>query len=327
MANYLDTGDTGRAVSAESDGALFAGIFGSAKYVLENGSQFKAEVQSNNIVKISDGDAVVYGRHVRIPANDSALVTINNGHSGTNRIDLIVFRYTKDSTGKETVDLAVIQGEDSTGTAAAPATIDGDILTGAMQADFPLYRVELNGLNIVSVTAMFDVIGNISQIAQTNKDLSNKLTELNDKINNRKNNVLIGKWGKTWNLSTTPKNIGSSKPIVDDDCYKTTTGANATVTIKQSGLYCVTMYAQGSASQGASACIQAQVIANRTIVDDNYVLFGAQYSYNGFAANVNMSRIIYLENGTVLSPQIRKSDASGAAATTGSSYMEVVKLA
>lgn len=327
MANYLDTGDTGRAVSAESDGALFAGIFGSAKYVLENGSQFKAEVQSNNIVKISDGDAVMYGRHVRIPANDSALVTINNGHSGTNRIDLIVFRYTKDSTGKETVDLAVIQGEDSTGTAAAPATIDGDILTGAMQADFPLYRVELNGLNIVSVTAMFDVIGNISQLTKTNKDLSNKLTELNDKINNRKNNVLIGKWGKSWNLSTTPKNIGSSKPIVDDDCYKTTTGANATVTIKQSGLYCVTMYAQGSANQGASACIQAQVIANRTIVDDNYVLFGSQYSYNGFPTNLNMSRIIYLEKGTVLSPQIRKSDASGAAATTGSSYMEVVKLA
>ena len=133
MANYLDTGDTGRAVSAESHGAL------------------------------------------RIPANDSALVTINNGHSGTNRIDLIVFRYTKDSTGKETVDLAVIQGEDSTGTAAAPATIDGDILTGAMQADFPLYRVELKGLNIVSVTAMFDVIGNISQITKKNKELAAKL--------------------------------------------------------------------------------------------------------------------------------------------------------
>jgi hypothetical protein len=182
MANYLDTGDTGRAVSAETDGALFAGIFGNAKYVLGNGSQFKAEVQSNNIVKISDGDAVMYGRHVRIPANDSALVTINNGHSGTNRIDLIVFRYTKDSTGKETVDLAVIQGEDSTGTAAAPATIDGDILTGAMQADFPLYRVELNGLNIVSVTAMFDVIGNISQLTKTNKDLSNKVAELNKNI-------------------------------------------------------------------------------------------------------------------------------------------------
>ena len=138
---------------------------------------------------------------------------------------------------------------------------------------------------------------------------------------------MIGKWRSSWNLSTTAKNIGSSKPIVDDTCYKTTTGANATVTIKQSGLYCVTMYAQGSATQGASAGIQAQVIADKTVIDDNYVLFGSQYSYNGFSANVNMSRIIYLESGTVLSPQIRKSDASGAAATTGSSYMEIVKLA
>lgn len=181
--NYLDTGDTGRAVSAESDGALFAGIFGSAKYVLENGSQFKAEVQSNNIVKISDGDAVMYGRHVRIPANDSALVTINNGHSGTNRIDLIVFRYTKDSTGKETVDLVVIQGEDSTGTATAPTAVDGNILTGAMQSDFPLYSVELNGINIVKVNPLFNVIGNISKLKE-------ELTELNSNCQKNFNNTL-----------------------------------------------------------------------------------------------------------------------------------------
>ena len=151
--------------------------------------------------------------------------------------------------------------------------------------------------------------------------------ELNNNLIERKHSVLIGKWGSSWNLSTTAKNIGSSKPIVNDTCYETTTGINATVTIKQSGLYCVTMYMQGSATQGASASIQAQVIADRTIIDDNYVLFGSQYSYNGFSANVNMSRIIYLENGTVLSPQIRKSDTSGSAVTTGSSYMEVVRLA
>lgn len=191
--NYLDTGDTGRAVSAESDGALFAGIFGSAKYVLENGSQFKAEVQSNNIVKISDGDAVMYGRHVRIPANDSALVTINNGHSGTNRIDLIVFRYTKNSTGKETVDLVVIQGEDSTGTAAAPTAVDGNILTGAMQSDFPLYSVELNGINIVKVNPLFNVIGNISKLKE-------EFTELNSKT----------QW-KTFGTTTGVKHINIKK--------------------------------------------------------------------------------------------------------------------
>lgn len=184
--NYLDTGDTGRAVSAESDGALFAGIFGSAKYVLENGSQFKAEVQSNNIVKISDGDAVMYGRHVRIPANDSALVTINNGHAGMNRVDLIVFRYTKDSTGKETVDLVVIQGEDFTGTATAPTAVDGNILTGAMQSDFPLYTVELNGINIVKVNPLFNVIGNISKLKEELTELNSNLSKANTVLENRK---------------------------------------------------------------------------------------------------------------------------------------------
>ena len=209
--NYLDTGDTGRAVSSESDGALFAGIFGAEKYVLENGSQLKAEVQSNNIVKISDGDAVMYGRHVRIPSNDSALVTINNGHSGTNRVDLIVFRYTKDSTGKETVDLVVIQGEDSTGTATAPTAVDGNILTGAMQSDFPLYTVELNGINIVKVNPLFNVIGNISKLKEELTELSSKLTKaINNVIKNvevTKTNLKINansdfRW--TWDLPTIP---------------------------------------------------------------------------------------------------------------------------
>ena len=256
-----------------------------------------------------------------IKKNTYDSLTIINGSQGMKRIDLIVARYEKNQdNGIESLDLKVIQGTPAESNPAAPQYTEGDIQAGDYVADMPMYQVIIEGLNITEVKKMFKVIG-------SNKDLSKKLTELNDKINNRKNNVLIGKWGSSWNLSTTPKNIGSSKPIVNDDYYKTTTGANATVTIKQSGLYCVTMYAQGSANQGASACIQAQVIANRTIVDDNYVLFGSQYSYNGFPTNLNMSRIIYLENGIVLSPQIRKSDASGAAATTGSSYMEVVKLA
>lgn len=200
--NYLDTGDTGRAVSAESDGALFAGIFGAEKYVLENGSQLKAEVQSNNIVKIFDGDAVMYGRHVRIPANDSALVTINNGHSGTNRIDLIVFRYTKDSTGKETVDLVVIQGEDSTGTATAPTAVDGNILTGAMQSDFPLYSVELNGINIVKVNPLFNVIGNISKLKEELTELNSNLTKTNTVLENRKPIFIDSTAQGTANLDT-----------------------------------------------------------------------------------------------------------------------------
>lgn len=316
------TGYTGKPhVTSEQDRDVNIGVVGEGSYVLRTGMQLAAEVSSNNEIKIRDGVLMHQGCTASIKKNTYDSLIIINGSQGMKRIDLIVARYEKNQdNGIESIDLKVIQGTPAESNPAAPQCIEGDIQAGDYVADMPMYQVIIEGLNITEVKEMFKVIG-------SNKDLSDKVAKLNDKINNRKNNVLIGKWGKTWNLSTTPKNIGSSKPIVDDDCYKTTTGANATVTINQSGLYCVTMYAQGSASQGASACIQAQVIANRTIVDDNYVLFGAQYSYNGFPANSNMSRIIYLEKGTVLSPQIRKSDASGAAATTGSSYMEVVKLA
>ena len=224
--NYLDTGDTGRAVSAESDGALFAGIFGSAKYVLENGSQLKAEVQSNNIVKISDGDAVMYGRHVRIPANDSALVTINNGHSGTNRIDLIVFRYTKDSTGKETVDLVVIQGEDSTGTATAPTAVDGNILTGAMQSDFPLYSVELNGINIVKVNPLFNVIGNISKLKEELTELNSNLVNINSKITTT-----------NANLTKTNTVLENRKPIIIDSTAQGTVNLDTNNFLKSGVTY------------------------------------------------------------------------------------------
>ena len=295
--------------------------FGPDDYVLGGGRESEAQVLTNNSIRIFDAVYCIQGRRDVIPASGYTDVTIANGTQGMNRNDIIVRRYKKDESSEiESTEYAVIKGTPNAGEALDPEVTIGDIRTGATLHEMKLYRVKIEGLNITAVEPLFNILKNMAVLQQ-------EIAQLNDKINNRKNNVLIGKWGKSWNLSTTPKNIGSSKPIVDDDCYKTTTGANATVTIKQSGLYCVTMYAQGSANQGASACIQAQVIANRTIVDDNYVLFGAQYSYNGFAANVNMSRIIYLENGTVLSPQIRKSDASGAAATTGSSYMEVVKLA
>lgn len=306
-------------ICAEDDAAVYQAIFG-GDGVSTIGQACKATVLSNNKVRIADGVLCVDGHMARIPYGEYEDCEIMNGQSGKNRNDIIVAKFETTGTGGiDTMTCEVIQGTAGE-TAVDPELKQDDIYAGGKAREYPLYRVKIEGLSITAVEQMFEII-------PSNKELSNKLAELNDKINNRKNNVLIGKWGKSWNLSTTPKNIGSSKPIVDDDCYKTTTGANATVTIKQSGLYCVTMYAQGSANQGASACIQAQVIANRTIVDDNYVLFGSQYSYNGFPTNLNMSRIIYLENGTILSPQIRKSDASGAAATTGSSYMEVVKLA
>ena len=308
-------------VTSQQFRQLVEGTVGQESYILTSGENLEPELASNNILKIRSGMMSHHGNISSIKIGTYDEVELTNGSQGMKRIDLVVNRYTRNAeTNVEANNWVVITGTPVASDPAVPAYTVGNLQEGDLTDDCPVFEVHYDGLNVTEIKKLLDVADNLGKMKK-------ELAELNGKINNRKNNVLIGKWGSSWSLSTTAKNIGSSKPIVDDDCYKTTTGANATVTIKQSGLYCVTMYAQGVANQGASACIQAQVIADRTIIDDNYVLFGSQYSYNGFSVNVNMSRVICLENGTVLSPQIRKSDTSGASATTGSSYMEVVKLA
>lgn len=174
MGMQLNTGDTGRAVSPAADGSLYSKIFGSGCYVLSGGNELKAEIQSNNLIKIYDGDLIMQGRHSYIPASDSDNVTINNGSQGMNRKDLIVARYTKDSTGVEDVTLQVVQGTATSGTATAPGYTDGDILKGATAKDFPLYEVSLTGINITEVKKLFKVLG-------TNEDLTERLAELNGK--------------------------------------------------------------------------------------------------------------------------------------------------
>lgn len=172
----LETGDTGKAVSAESDGALYSAIIGSESYVLNVGKKFTAEIQSNNKIKINDGSALVNGRHVRIASGDSELITINNGSHGMNRKDIIVIRYQKEPTGIESVKFLVIQGEETSLEAKVPSYTKGNILTGSTVVDFPLYEVSLTGINITEVKKLFKVLG-------TNEDLSDKVAELNGNMN------------------------------------------------------------------------------------------------------------------------------------------------
>ena len=81
---------------------------------------------------------------MRIDANDYEEVTIQNGAQSVKRNDLIVMRYKKDtSTLIETAEIVVIKGTAGS-TATDPTYTSGDVLAGATQDDFPLYRVSLN---------------------------------------------------------------------------------------------------------------------------------------------------------------------------------------
>lgn len=163
-------------VTADDVGGFKAGIVGEEDYMLPAGEQMKATVISNNKIRIAEGEAVMRGRHWRIKPNTYEDVTIENGAQNMNRKDAIIARYTKNAdTGIEKVELAVLKGTPTSGTAIAPAQEKGNILEGTMKHEMLLYIVSLKGLNIESVTEEFNVLMNMSMI---NKRLSDTSYEI-----------------------------------------------------------------------------------------------------------------------------------------------------
>ena len=194
------TGYTGKPhVTAEQDRDVNEGIFDTGSFVLKTGSQLAAELVSNNEIKVRDGVLVIQGCTAVIKKNTYDPVTIANGSQGMKRIDLIVARYNKNEETKiEEVTLKVIQGTPNASTAAVPTYKTGDIQSGDLVADMPLYKVTLDGLNVTSVDKMFTVI-------PTLPELSSNLAKANSKITTTNTN-----------LAKTDTVLENRKPIIVD---------------------------------------------------------------------------------------------------------------
>ena len=165
MSLHLITGHAGREhISAADHGAFNVALLLPGSYVLNAGNKFSAQVVTNNSIKISDGELIMQGRHVRLNPGETEEITIANGQQDYKRNDLIVARYTKDSTeGIESVAFVVIQGEPSVSDASDPQHVEGNILNGVLTADFPLYRVPLDGLNVGVLVPLFEVKDNFDK--------------------------------------------------------------------------------------------------------------------------------------------------------------------
>ena len=194
------TGYTGSPhVTAEQDRDINIGIFGNESYVLQTGSQLTAEVSSNNEIKVRDGVIMHQGCAASIKKNTYDSLTITNGSQGMKRVDLIVARYSRDpSTNEESLTLKVIQGTPSENSPTVPGYTIGDIQSGDLVADMPLYQVILNGLNITEVKKLFSVQGSIAE-------LSSKLAKANSKITTTNTN-----------LAKTNTVLENRKPIIVD---------------------------------------------------------------------------------------------------------------
>ena len=168
------TGYTGSPhVTAEQDRDVNIGIFGAESYVLRTGSRLKAEVSSNNEIKVRDGVIMHQGCAASIKKNTYDSLTIANGSQGMKRVDLIVARYSRDqNTKEESLVLKVIQGTPKESGPAVPGYTTGDIQAGDLIADMPLYQVTLNGLNITEVKQLFATQDSIAELSSNLKSIS-----------------------------------------------------------------------------------------------------------------------------------------------------------
>lgn len=182
------TGYTGSPhVTAEQDRDVNIGIFGAESYVLRTGSQLKAEVSSNNEIKVRDGVIMHQGCAASIKKNTYDSLTIANGSQGMKRVDLIVARYSRDqNTKEESLVLKVIQGTPKESGPAVPGYTIGDIQAGDLIADMPLYQVTLNGLNITEVKQLFATQDSIAELSSKLTNTNTNLAKANTVLENRK---------------------------------------------------------------------------------------------------------------------------------------------
>lgn len=159
MANlHLVTGFSGQPhVSAADQGSLFEALIRGGEFVLEAGTRFSASIVTNNQIRVNDGEMMMQGRHVKLNPGAYVDLAIENGSQGYRRSDLIVIRYTRTpDSGIEECNLVVLKGTPAETNPADPEYTTGNLnAEGALQHDFPLYRVSLSGLVLEGVTALF----------------------------------------------------------------------------------------------------------------------------------------------------------------------------
>ena len=157
---------TGRAgsphITAQQDRQKHQGIWGDEAYILATGNQLKPLVQSSNKILIKDGALMFQGALFSVKVGTTDEITINNGNQGMQRKDLVVARYTYDSSQNiESAEWVVIQGEPSASNPVAPSGTSGDIQAGDSTVDCPFMVVNLDGINVTGVDIIPDVAPDI----------------------------------------------------------------------------------------------------------------------------------------------------------------------
>ena len=155
MTIELVDGKAGTAhISSEDKAIIHQAKFSKSDVVFDWGDAFKCSMSSSNRATIGTGCASIQGLDWHITAAES--VTISNGSQGMKRNDIICAHYNRNpKNGNELVELVVLKGSPNATTAADPTIPSGKILSGAVDAYMPLWRIPLDGITVGTPVRLF----------------------------------------------------------------------------------------------------------------------------------------------------------------------------
>lgn len=141
-------------ISSEDKAIIHQAKFSKSDVVFDWGDAFKCTMGSANRATIGTGCASIQGLDWHITAAES--VTISNGSQGMKRNDIICAHYHRNaSNGNENVELTALKGTPNATAAADPTIPSGKILSGAVDAYMPLWRIPLDGITVGTPVRLF----------------------------------------------------------------------------------------------------------------------------------------------------------------------------
>ena len=156
-------------ISSEDKAIIHQAKFSKSDVVFDWGDAFKCSMSSSNRATIGTGCASIQGLDWHITTAES--VTISNGSQGMKRNDIICAHYNRNpKTGNELVELVVLKGSPNATAAADPKVPSGKILSGAVDAYMPLWRIPLSGITVGTPVRLFTPRGalwdSVTQLCQ-----------------------------------------------------------------------------------------------------------------------------------------------------------------
>lgn len=205
-------------ILAEDDAAIYQSIFGEDG-VFTIGDRMKATVINNNQVRVSNGVICVGGHIARTVYGDYSDMTIENGEISKNRNDIITAVFS--TTGEKGIDKFKIEVKKGTPGVVAedPELTKENLYEGGKLRELPLWRVKLEGINIIGVEQMFKIIHKIPDLEEMIESLNGNSYELHsDGYTHYKkyNNGMLEVWGL---VSVSYTNGLGTIVFPDDYCF------------------------------------------------------------------------------------------------------------